>query len=255
VDDIVQGLVKNSIWRMMAWQDILVRYRGSALGPFWLTISMGIMIAALGIIYSRIFKADVTEYIPFLCLGLMTWTLISAIVLDACGCFISAETIIKQIKMPFSVHVFRVVWRNLIIAGHNIVVYIGVMVYFQIMPTINVLYFVPALILTILNAVWVCLILGMMCARFRDIPQIVSNVVQIIFFVTPIIWYPRLLGADEHLVHLNPFFAFIDLLRSPLLNNAPAALSWGVALGTTVAGWAAALFLFSRFRARISYWV
>ena len=255
VKDLVDGLSRQSIWRTMAWQDILIRYRGSVLGPFWLTISMAVMVLALGALYSKLFKVNTTEYIPFLCLGIMMWNLISSIVIDACNCFVSGESIIKQVKMPFSIHVYRMIWRNLIIAAHNVVVYVGVLIYYGIWPTATMLLAIPALVIVILNGVWAGLLLGMMCARFRDVPQIIANLVQVVFFVTPVIWFPSLLGESEYLVYLNPFFAFVDLLRTPLLNATPSALSVGTALLMTVAGWGVTLALFSRFRSRISYWV
>lgn len=253
--DLKEGATRRAIWHAMAWQDILIRYRGSALGPFWLTISMGIMILALGVLYSHLFKVDINSYMPFLCLGLMSWSLISTIANEACTCFVSSEAIIKQIKMPYSVHIYRMIWRNLIIAGHNIVVYVAVMLYFDIQPTLKMLWLLPGLFLVLVNAVWFALLLGLICARFRDVPQIIANLVQIAFFVTPVIWNPDLLGPMRDLAFFNPFYAFVDLLRSPLLNSAPNMLSWLVALGMTVAGWAVALSMFSRFRARISYWV
>lgn len=253
--DLKEGATRWPIWHAMAWQDILIRYRGSALGPFWLTISMGVMILALGVLYSHLFKVDINSYMPFLCLGLMSWSLISSIVNDACTCFVSSEAIIKQIKMPYSVHIYRMIWRNLIIAGHNIVVYVAVMLYFDIQPTLQMLWLLPGLFLVLVNAVWLALLLGLICARFRDVPQIIANLVQIAFFVTPVIWNPDLLGPMRDLAFLNPFYAFVDLLRSPLLNSAPNMLSWLVALSMTMAGWVVALSMFSRFRARISYWV
>lgn len=253
--DLKDGLRRWPIWHAMAWQDILIRYRGSALGPFWLTISMAIMILALGVLYSHLFKVDIVSYMPFLCLGLMSWSLISTIANEACTCFVSSEAIIKQIKMPYSVHIYRMIWRNLIIAGHNIVVYVVVMMYFNIEPTLKMLWLLPGLALVVVNAVWFALTLGLICARFRDVPQIIANLVQIAFFITPVIWNPDLLGPNRDLAFLNPFYAFVDLLRSPLLNSAPNMLSWLVALGMTIVGWIVALSLFSRFRARISYWV
>lgn len=255
LQDLAAGLRRGPMWHAMAWQDILIRYRGSVLGPFWLTISMGLMILALGVLYSRLFKIEINGYIPFLCLGLLSWSLIASLINDACTCFIASEAVIRQVRLPLSIHVYRMVWRNLIITGHNAVVYVAVMLYFGIMPTASMLLLLPGLALVVLNAVWVALLLGMVCARFRDVPPIISNVVQIAFFVTPVIWSPDLLGEHRDLAYLNPFFAFVDLLRAPLSNTAPHPMSWLIAAGMTLAGWALTLNMFGRFRARISFWV
>lgn len=253
--DLVGGLRNWPIWTLMAWQDIRLRYRGSVLGPFWLTLSMAIMILALGFLYARLFRMEINEYLPFLCLGLLSWTLVSTIITEACASFINAENIIKQIKLPYSIHAYRVVWRNVIIAAHNVVVYLFVMLYFEIMPGLKMLYLIPGLALVMFNGVWVCLLFGMICARFRDVPQIVASLVQVIFFVTPIIWKPELMGEHEVWALLNPFFAIVDLIRAPLLNQAPHLTSWVIVLAITGAGWALTIATFRRLRARIPYWV
>lgn len=252
--DFIEGLQRWWLWNAMGWQDILLRYRGSVLGPFWLTLSMGIMIATLGVLYSTLFKIELHDYMPFLCLGILSWNLLSALVIESCYVFVQAEAIVKQVKLPFSVHAYRMIWRNLIVAGHNVVVYPIVMILFGVTPTVATLLFIPGLALVLLNAVWVAMLLGLICARFRDVPQIVASLVQVVFFVTPIIWKPELLGRHQSLAHLNPFFAFVDLLRAPLLGVAPDMLSWGMGLLTTVIGWGVTMAMFSRFRSRIPYW-
>lgn len=117
--DLTEGLARWRLWGLLAWQDIKQRYRRSSLGPFWLTISMGVMIGTLGVLYGKLFKMAIQEYLPFLCLGLLTWTFISTSILEGCTVFIASESVIKQIKLPLSSHVYRLVWRNLIILGHN----------------------------------------------------------------------------------------------------------------------------------------
>lgn len=255
VRDLLDGFRQWWMWSTMAWQDILQRYRGSVLGPFWLTLSMMIMIVALGVLYSRLFKMELDSYLPFLCLGMIAWTLISSIILDGCNSLITAENIIKQIKIPFSVHVYRVLYRNLIIAGHNVIVYVLVMLYFGIGVGLKTLLVVPALLLIVVNGAWLVLLFGMICARFRDVPQIIASLIQVVFFVSPIIWRPELLGEQQWLAKLNPFFALIDVVRESLLNHSPALSSWGMALATAAIGWAVTFLFFARFRARIPYWV
>lgn len=252
--DFVEGMKRWWLWNAMGWQDILLRYRGSVLGPFWLTLSMGIMIAALGILYSTLFKMELHDYMPFLCLGILSWNFLSSLVVESCHVFTQAEAVIKQVKLPFSVHAYRMIWRNLIIAGHNVVVYPIVMLIFGVVPTVYTLLFIPGLVLVLINAVWIAMLLGLICARFRDVPQIVASLVQVVFFVTPIIWKPELLGKHEKLAHLNPFFAFVDVLRAPLLGVPPDTFSWLTVLGTTVIGWTVTLLMFARFRTRIPYW-
>ncbi len=253
LSDLAEGTNQWWMWKAMAWQDILQRYRGSVLGPFWLTLSMAIAIAALGTLYSKLFHMDISTYLPYLCLGLVVWTLISSIVLDGCLTFTAAQ-MVRQIKLPYTVHAYRVVCRNLIIAAHNLVVYAGVVLLFDITLSAVSLIALLGVLLIIINGFWVSILLGMVCSRFRDVPQIIASVIQVIFFVTPILWSPDLLANRIGFALWNPLFGFIDLIRAPLLNQFPHPTSWITTLLVTVIGSVVTFFFFARFRARIPYW-
>ena len=255
VRDLVDGLQRWQLWGLMGWQDIRLRYRRSVLGPFWLTLSMGVMIGTLGFLFATLFKMPVRDYLPFLCLGFLAWGLISGLITDGCTVFIDTEHIIKQVKLPFSTFVYRVVWRNLIIFAHNVVVYLVVAVVFGIWAGAAALLLLPGLGLIAANAMWVGLLFGIVGARFRDVPPIVSSLLQVAFYLTPIIWKPELLGNRIAFVQVNPFFHFVELVRAPLLGQVPAPLTWAVVLGVTAGGWLVTFFFFRRFRSRIPYWV
>ena len=99
------------------------------------------------------------------------------------------------------------------------------------------------------------MLLGMVSARYRDIPPIVASAVQVIFFVTPIFWPPESLGAWQQLLPLNPFFAAIDVVRAPLLGDEPLPYSWTILLFVTLLGSLCTFCIFAKFRPRIAYWV
>ncbi len=120
--DILAALGRFSLASLLGWQDVRQRYRRSALGPFWLTISMGVMIATIGIVFGQIFKSPMKEFLPFLSVGIILWGFISSVVTEGCAGFIAAEGIIKQLPIPLFVHILRMIWRNVIILGNNIVI-------------------------------------------------------------------------------------------------------------------------------------
>jgi len=244
------------LWLMLGWQDIKQRYRRSVLGPFWLTISTAVMVAGLGVLYAAIFAQPVAVYIPYLAIGLVIWTFISGAVADGCNAFIASDGIIKQIRVPFLSHGLRAVWRHLIILGHNAVIVIVVIVLFEENHDLGAFALVlPALALLVLNAAWMTLVLGTLCARFRDVPLIVANMMQLMFFITPIIWQPNLLPTRHAFVLWNPFHHFIEIVRAPLLGDVPAITSWIVVAVITVAGWMCCFLFFRRYRRRIAYWL
>ena len=256
IDDLVGGLLRPWIWNTMAWQDIRLRYRGSILGPFWLTISMTVMIVALGFLYSTLFRLEIDTYLPFLTLGLLFWTFISTVITEGCSCFIQAEAMIRQVRMPLSTHAYRTVYRNLIVLGHNALVYVAVQIYFHLPLSAHTLLVLPGLAILLLNGIWVCILLGMICARFRDVVPIVGSLVQVWFFLTPIFWNRSSLDSQyDWLVDFNPANAMVEIVRAPLMGQPVAAAAWELASAVMIVGWVVTFAFFTRFRARIPFWV
>jgi ABC-2 type transport system permease protein/lipopolysaccharide transport system permease protein len=253
--DIWEGLHKSWFWGALAMQDVRLRYRGSIIGPFWLTLSMAIMIGAMGLIYSKLFNQDTSSYLPFLATGLIVWNFISNQINEGCQTFIGAQSLIQSVALPYSVHVYRLVMRGVIMLAHNLVILPVVLIFYHVPPTRHTFEALPAFALLCLNCVWLALVLGMISARFRDVPLIVQNFVTILFFVTPIFFPPSALGTWQEIAQLNPLFAAVDILRAPLMGQAPAAFSWPIMLAVTGVGSVVAFLFFSRFSPRIAYWV
>jgi len=255
VADVADGVALWRLWGRLGWNDILQRYRRSLLGPLWLTASMGIMVLALGVVYARILKMALDDFMPFLCVGLLIWSIISSVLTEAGTLFTGAESYIKQIRLPYSVYVCRFMWSKTIIFAHNFVIYLGIVIYFKLQPGGAVFCAMPGFILILLNGALTSLYVGMVSARFRDVPQLIASIVQIIFFMTPIMWKPELLGSKSVLMTFNPFYHLVEIVRAPLLGQVPSAENY-IALGLiSMANFLLAAVLFVRFRARISYWV
>jgi lipopolysaccharide transport system permease protein len=253
--DVGSGLRLWRLWMLLGWNDILQRYRRSLLGPFWLTASMAIMVVSLGFLYAALFKIPIREFLPFLCVGLLVWNFMSSFLLEGGALFIGSESYIKQVRLPYSVYVFRSSWSKLIIFAHNFIIYFGVLIYFGIWPGLGAVLAIPGLLLVTINGTLLSLLIGMVSARFRDIPQLIGSLVQIVFFVTPIMWKPELLQQRAYIANLNPFFQMIELVRAPLLGSVPSLNTYASALAITLINFAVVGIFFVRFRSRIAYWV
>jgi ABC-type polysaccharide/polyol phosphate export permease len=253
--DIKDGLLSVYVWPMLGWQEIKQRYRRSVLGPFWLTISTGAMIAGIGLLYGRLFNQPVADYLSYLAVGFVVWILIASLINESCLVFISAEGFIKQVPLPFTVYIARLIWRNLIIFGHNFLIVAIVLLLYRPSWSWQVLLAPIGLVVIAVNGVWLGLLLGLLCARFRDIPQVVASLVQVAFFLTPVMWKPSMLGRHEWTVMWNPLFPFLEIVRAPLIGERLTPAIWGAALLITCMGYAVMLAFFARFRSRIAYWV
>ena len=256
VVDLVQAFKLWPLTLTLGWFDIRLRYRGSMLGPFWLTLSTAVMIAALGILYSRLFKMELHDYLPFLALSLVLWGVLSTVIAEACTCFTSVESTIRSMRMPHAVHAMRIVVRNLIVLAHNVVVIVVVYAWFNNWPGLGAVRAIPGLLLWVVDGLAICLLLGPIGARFRDIPPIIASVIQIAFFVSPVIWKPELLhGPALDLLWLNPFYTLLEIVRGPLLGDTVSLHVWASALAYSAALVVAAWFLFARTRGRLAFWV
>jgi len=255
VDDLREGM---RLWRLFAtlgWLDIKMRYRGSILGPFWLTLSTAVMVAALGLLYSTLFHMNLHEYLPFLALSIVLWNFLSALVGDACICFTQAEGMIRSVRMPYFLYAGQIIVRNFLVLAHNVVVIAVVYVIFKIWPGMVALAALPALALWLIDAFAAAILLGAFCARFRDIPPIVASIMQIAFFISPIIWKPELIQHHAHWLPFNPFFSLFEIVRAPLLGGLPGVDTWVASLAYSLLLCAAAWVLFVRVRGRLAFWV
>jgi lipopolysaccharide transport system permease protein len=255
MQDLSGGFARWRLAAALARLDIRNRYRGSVLGPFWMTASTAVMVAGIGLLYAALFRMSLAEYLPWIAVSLVVWTMISQTVSDACHSFVAAEGVIRQLPLPYTVHVLRFVIRNAITAAHSLPLIAVVLLGFGAIPGPEALLAIPGLVLIAVNACAAGLFLGMICARFRDIPQIVTNMMQLAFFLSPVLWKPHLLGEAAVWLPLNPFFALMETVRGPLVEGGASPTIWLAAVSYTALVCLAAFAFFVRFRARIAFWV
>jgi lipopolysaccharide transport system permease protein len=253
--DLVEGWQLGRLCWTLAWLDIRLRYRGSVLGPFWLTISTGAMVASMGLLYAVLFRLNLRDYIPFLALSLVLWAYLGNVVSEGCAAFTAAEGTVRSVRMPFTLYAGRIVLRNLVVLAHNALVVVVVDLVLSFWPGRIAALAVPGIILWLVNSLAVTLLLGAICARFRDIPPIVASLMQLAFFISAVIWRPDQLGAFEWMLAFNPFFSLLEVVRGPLFGVMPTKLTILMALLYSVALWVVTWVVFARVRGRIAFWL
>ena len=216
---------------------------------------MAVFCAALGVVYSRIFKTQISELLPFLAIGLVVWNFVASFVGETPNLFVDNASYIKDMRINPLTILLRVLTRNAIVFGHNLLIVLGIYLYFGIWPGWTGLLVLPGFLLVALNLAVIGIPLSIVGARFRDLAQITQSVLQVVFFITPIFWFPRLLGEGSWVIAANPAAYFIDLVRSPLLGHAPEPISWGVSLATLLTTSILAAWVYRIKSARIAFWV
>lgn len=260
--DLTRGFQQRELWLALGWQDIKQRYRRSVLGPLWITISRAVMALALGLLYSLLFEIDLKEFLPHVAVGLIIWDFIAGCVIEGSQVFIANEGLIKQLPSALSVHVYRLVWRQFLFMCHNLVIWLALLVIFRIPVGWEVLYAVPGIVLLVANGVWVTMFFGIVSTRFRDVAPLLESLVQLAFYMTPIVWSVSIIerqggaAADRAvLAEFNPFFHYLSVVRGPMIDEPVEMRSWLIVIALTVAGTALALAVMRKWRFRVSYWV
>ncbi len=253
--DFLLGL---SLWKMcfyLGYEDVRQRYVRTFLGPLWLVIGTAVWIGVMSFVMASLFDNSVASTVPFIAAGMLVWTFIANTMNDGCVVFMSSANIIHSLNLPMSLHILRFVIRNFIIFAHNFVIVILFFLFCHVHLTINTLFVLPALVILLLNAVWIGAFFGIINTRYRDIQQVITTSMTILPFVTPIFWEKGFLKKHDWIANANPFYHAIEIVRAALLGKSPPLLSWMVMLAITVVGLFFMCVLFSKYKNRIIYWL
>lgn len=253
--DFFDSIFGSYVWLHLAKQEVKQRYRRSVLGPFWITISTAIMVAGMGPLYSYLLNQPVGPYFQYIAVSFVLWNFISSSINDSCFSFISAEGFIKVVKLPYTTYTLKILAKSFIIFLHNFAIILFVLFFYPPPGFEYFLYFLLGLFILLLNIFWITLLIGMISARFRDIPQVVSSGMQILFFITPIFWKADMLGVNKEYIEWNFLYRLMQLVRAPLMGELASSMDWIFCLSLLVTGFVSTIFFFAKFRARISYWV
>jgi ABC-type polysaccharide/polyol phosphate export permease len=253
--DMVGAARRWRLWTSLAIHDIAARYRGSMLGPFWITVTMAAMIAGVGTLYSQLFNLPTAEYVPWLATGLVFWAFFATVVTEGCDAFISSGAIIRQTALPMLTFIGRMVTRNLINFAHQILIVVVVVAYYGIWRDSNPLLSLAGFLLVLVNLTWLALICGIISSRFRDVPQIVAALVQVAMFLTPVFWRPDAIRSHRFMLEWNPFYHMLEVTRRPLLGEPIDPSSYVMLIGSALIGWLVAFLLFARTRRRLVHFL
>jgi ABC-type polysaccharide/polyol phosphate export permease len=244
-------------WTTLAWADMLLRYRRTVLGPLWATLSIGVMTGSVGLVFGAIFGGEMSKFLPFFAIGLVVWTFISSSVTEGCSIFLIAAGLIKSIPTPLILHIYRMMWRQLIVLAHHLMIPVFVWLIFGWELGWNTLLALPGFVLVWLAVLGAVMVLAMLCTRFRDVQQIIVTMLQLLFLLTPIVWMPKSLRAEisGFILDWNPIYYLIEVVRGPLLGEVPEMHIWLGAIAVAALSLGTGLTLYGWLRHRIAYWL
>ena len=239
-----------------AWLDIVCHYRRSRIGPLWETINVLVMVLGLSVVSSAVIGGDVSDLIGYIGLGIIIWTTISALILEGMTTFVRNAGLITTSNVSIDCYVGRTVFRTLIVFCHHIVLYFLGLALLLVPLSWTSLLSLVGIALLFINGYWVGVVLAFLCARFRDLEQIIRNLLQLAFFITPVFWKADLVVSSKRaIVDYNVLFYFIEIIRAPLLGQVPPFTYYAVAVGCTIVGYIIAVLVYQRMRRQLAFFV
>ncbi len=253
--DLRASLGRADLACSLAWHDVSSRYRGSILGPFWITLSMGLMVLGIGVVYANLFDIPLKDFLPLVALGIVFFGTVSTTIIEGCTTFVQAAGMLSQTNLPMFTFVWRTVVRNLINLGHHLLIVLAVLVYYGYWRHANLPGAALGLVFLILNTAWISMLVGITSARFRDVPQVVISIMQFAMFVTPVFWPANRLGKHQFVLVLNPFYHMLEAVRAPLLGTAVSPHTYLFLAAMALVGWLVTFSLFASTRRRIVHYL
>jgi ABC-type polysaccharide/polyol phosphate export permease len=253
--DLRDVVVRSTIWTSLAYADIRSRYRLSTFGSLWITFTTGAMALAIGLFYGQFFGQDMHTYLPYFTASFITWSFIASVFGEASTTLVGAGNLIKSSPMPIVFHVLRMLQRNLIVVLHNAIVLIAIWPFVRWSLYPSALLSLAGLVLLYLFLFGASVVIAIICVRYRDVPPLIQVLIQFLFFLTPIIWYPEQIKFGTELLKLNPVTYMLMIVRDPILGRPMEIQTWIIAIGLSAASLLAGSLMYVRFRRRIAYWV
>lgn len=254
--DVRDGMRQWRLWTFLARRDISNRYRRSFVGPLWTTLTTAIFLGAVAVVYSRVFGVGIRDYLPYLACGIIVWQALTSVLNEMAGAYTSSIHFVLNLPGPKSTYLFRVLVRTQLTFLHVLPIWIIVVLVLGVPVGWPTLLFLPGAMIALSTVFLIGTVLACLSARVRDVPVLLSSLLQVTFFVTPVMWESSLLTGDARVILLiNPFVPLVDVMRAPLLGQAPSLATWFLCVGLLVLSAMIAAWIFVLSRPRLAFWL
>ncbi|MCK5660814.1 MAG: ABC transporter permease [Methanosarcinales archaeon] len=214
-------LIKN-----LVSSDLKVKYKGSVLGFSWSMLNPLLMMLVLYAVFNNIFKFEEEQFALYLLIGIIAWRFLAMGTMGAMGSIVGKQTLVTKIFIPREIITFSIAMSAFISSILEFLVLIPLLVIFGVAPSFTVLLFPIVHLLYFLIVYGISLALASLYVYYRDLSQIWDIILQIGFYVTPII-YPLSLVPQKYMFYymLNPITRLMVMYRDILLYNTIPSLS------------------------------
>lgn len=254
--DFLNALRRTDSWFAMARGELAARYGRTLFGAAWNMLIFGAFCIVIITLFGSLQPDLEYEFGVFVVIGFLVFTLLSTTLTDAATVYTSNANWMKAVELPLGFYIYKGIARNLIIFGYNLVAAIGILWFFYDFDPhpsqLTILATVPVILLTM---VAVNVILGPICARYRDLAQVVLTFSRFSLFITPIMWTADLGGIRGLIAQYNPLTHYIEIIRTPILHARVPVESWLLVGAFTAAIIMLAVPVYLLTRRRLVFWL
>jgi lipopolysaccharide transport system permease protein len=208
----------------LAWRDLKVRYRQTAIGASWAVLQPVLTMVVFSIFFGTLAKipSDGLPYPVFAYAGLLPWQLFAASLTQSSNSLVNSADLMRKVYFPRLIMPFASVIANTVDFVIAFVVLIAMMVFFQIAPTAGILLLPVFIVLALVTALGVGLWLAALNVQYRDIRYVVPFLTQFWMYLTPVIYPSSMLGEPwRTILAINPMVGVVEGFRWALLGTEP----------------------------------
>jgi lipopolysaccharide transport system permease protein len=226
-DDIREIWQYRELMYFFAWRDIKVRYKQTVVGIAWAVFQPLFTMLVFSIFFGKFAKmpSDDIPYPIFVYVGLLLWQFFSFSLSDISKCLVDNKDIITKVYFPRIILPISVTITKFIDFLVASVILVGLMVYYGYLPNLSGLLILPLLLfITFVAALGMGLFLSAINVKYRDVRYALPFFIQIMMFMTPVIYPASLTGVYSWFLAMNPMTGVIKAARAAILGNFP--INW-----------------------------
>ncbi|MGJ8560385.1 MAG: ABC transporter permease [Litorimonas sp.] len=245
LQDLGKSFSSFRLWSFITAKTIQIRYRRNLLGMLWLFFSFGIPSFGIAYVLSKLQGLELVEHIPHVMFGFVGWYFVADCLSQGGSALTKNRSMLLQAPLGRSVFSLSMVLEKFMLMLANLVTAVVIVSFFGWRPHLEMVFIPISFLIFAITGLGAVMFLSIICARIRDLSELVSAVVRLSFFFTPIIWSATSRKfSDESVLTIiakyNPLTYFIDLLRMPMLGTWPTTLTLivtiSIAVGSVILG-------------------
>jgi homopolymeric O-antigen transport system permease protein len=251
--DIVAAVIDPSVAMALAHSRHKTRYSRVGFGLLYVTLSTAVWILGLGMIGSAMFHRSLSEYLPYVAFGIISWQILANAIVSAAQTYITSSGLALNTNVPKASFAMSHMLTASAATLYRLPAIILVLFFSEHVNIATVAASLFGLVAMLIFGFGLSLALGPLCARFRDLRELIEVSLQLLFFASATFWHPETLGKWAFLIEFNPLFHFLQVVRAPAIGV--DFVSLGVVTGMAMATTAAGIAIFNLTYRRLVFWI